>query len=118
MNYKKVFAATAVCVLLVGTLTVPAFARGGHRGGQHGGRRNPAYATCSLANCHLTTKHVHDGISYCGRTPCPVDDCTETGVHTHDDVHYYACATPGTGCGTGLGAGCGRRGRFCQNRGA
>lgn len=81
MKFSKVFAATAACALLVGTLTVPAMAHGGH--GHRRASGTTAYPVCTVSDCTLGYRHDHDGETYCG--------------HNSADGHTQCAAGTGTG---------------------
>ena len=63
---KKLVSAVLVFVLVLGVMSVTAFAHCGGRGGHRGARysRRAAYPTCTVENCDIFAVHDHDGVYY------------------------------------------------------
>lgn len=97
MNKKRTLAACVSAVVLAGLLTVPAMAHGhhGHRA------QTVSYPQCPVTDCQRTSRHSHDGTTYCGHTlndghthhtACSVEGCSRLGTHTHrGSGHGHHC---------------------------
>ena len=70
MQHTKRIATGMTAVLAAVLLVVPASAHGGHhRQNQTSVQAQPAITTCSVcttADCHITGRHSHNGVTYCG----------------------------------------------------
>lgn len=113
MQRKKKLAVGLLCAVLAAALAVPAYACGGH--GHH--RARQVYQTqislCSVEDCALSGRHIHDGTVYCGFAHtdgycsgaccalCPVEGCELTGRHVHDSVTYCGGGHEAGFCGGG-----------------
>lgn len=103
---KKAISILAVTMLVLGMVSVTAFAHGGHGLGSGTGHR---YEQCTVEGCEAVGPHRHGDTWYCSRTweegnyeLCPVEGCSQLGLHEHDGTYYY-CASHGTGRGCGRG---------------
>lgn len=94
---KKRTLILALACLTALALMVPAMAHGHHGGGR---RRQTQVTVCTVKDCDLPGRHVHNGVTYCGYAHedgfcdgrclalCGVEGCTIAGRHTHDGVTY------------------------------
>ena len=124
MSLKRLLASVLAVICIVSVLTTAAYAHGGHH--RTASRVNRC-ELCSVEDCELSGRHVHDGVVYCGychedgwcngtcAALCEVEDCQLTGRHVHDGVTYCgyghsdgwcngSCTAVRTaGCGRGHG---------------
>ena len=115
---RKVALFLCIAIIIAAMLPVAAYARGGYRGGHHGGGRvnesvAPRFALCPIDNCKVYGPHAHDGNWYCNQSGvnwnnyavCAVEGCTLQGLHQHNGTWYHCVNYPDGG-----------RGGFCGGR--
>lgn len=98
--YKKRFAAGFMALMMLSLLPVSASAHcGGHRRAA-AAPVNVNCEVCSVEDCTIAGRHIHDGVTYCGYAHtdgicdgtcyalCVEEGCTLSGLHSHDGIIY------------------------------
>lgn len=98
--YKKRFAAGFMAFMMLSLLPVSASAHcGGHRRAADI-PVNTNCSVCSVEDCTIAGRHIHDGVTYCGYAHadgicdgtcyalCTEEGCTLLGRHSHDGILY------------------------------
>lgn len=89
-----------VAVLLMGQISIVAFAHGSEKGHGHN-EATTVRGLCNLEGCSKSEVHRHGGKYYDGHSMgdghdyhsfCNVEGCALTGVHQHDGAYYFGHA--------------------------